>query len=49
VLIGAATLAIELVVQIPFLGWSVLQAVFGALAAGLAILALLARRRGWNT
>ncbi len=49
VLIGAATLAIELGVQIPFLGWSVLQAVFGALAAGLAILALLARRRGWNT
>jgi hypothetical protein len=49
VLLGAATLAIELIVQIPFLGWSVLQAVFGAMAASLVILALLARRRGWNT
>jgi hypothetical protein len=48
VLLGAATLAIELIVQIPFLGWSVLQAVFGAVAVGLAILALLARRHGWK-
>ena len=48
VLLGAATLAIELVVQIPFLGWSVLQAIFGAVAVGLAVLALQARRRGWS-
>ena len=43
-----ATLAIELVVQIPFLGWSVLQAIFGAVAVGLAVLALQARRREWD-
>ena len=48
VLLGAATLGIELVVQIPFLGWSVLQAIFGVVAVGLAVLALQARRRGWD-
>lgn len=48
VLLGAATLALELVVQIPFLGWNVLQAVFGAVAGGLAVLAVRARRHGWS-
>ncbi len=48
VLIGAATMAVELVVQIPFLGLNPFQAVFGAVALVLAALALRARRLGWR-
>lgn len=42
VLIGSLTLAVEVVVQIPFIGWSVLQAVFGGLAVVLAAMGLYA-------
>ena len=44
-LVASAILAMELLVQIPFLGFSIFQAVFGAIALGMAGLALLARRR----
>ena len=47
VLVASGTLAVELVVQIPFIGPSALQAVFGTFAVGLAGLALDARRQGW--
>lgn len=47
VLVASGTLAVELVVQIPFIGPNVLQAVFGGFAVGLAGLALDARRAGW--
>jgi hypothetical protein len=47
VLLGSATLALELLVQIPFLGPSLLQAIFGTIAIGMAILADRARRSGW--
>jgi len=47
VLLASATLAIELVVQIPFLGWSWLQALFGAVAISMTVLALRAKRAGW--
>jgi len=45
VLVSAATLGVELAVQIPFVGTSVLQAVFGGVALALAGTALDARRR----
>jgi hypothetical protein len=48
VFVAACTMAIEVAVQIPFLGPSWLQAVFGGLAAVLAVLAVHARRRGWR-
>lgn len=44
VLLGCATLALELGVQIPFLGPSVLQAVCGSACLVLAALALRGRR-----
>jgi len=44
VLLASALLAIELLVQIPFLGFSVLQLIFGAVAIGMAVVGLLARR-----
>ena len=47
VLLASATLALELLVQIPFLGPSLLQAVFGTVAITMAALALQARRTGW--
>jgi hypothetical protein len=47
VLLAAAALALELLVQIPFLGLSVLQAVLGAVAVATAALGLDARHRGW--
>lgn len=47
VLLACGTLAVELLVQIPFIGASLLQAVFGSFAVGLALLALRARRAGW--
>lgn len=47
VVLGAsALLLVEVLVQIPFVGPSTLQAVFGSLALGLGGLALVARRRG---
>jgi hypothetical protein len=47
VLLASATLALELLVQIPFLGPSLLQVVFGTIAIAMAALALRARRTGW--
>ena len=43
VLVASALLAVELLVQIPFVGLSVLQAVFGAVAVAMAVLAWVAR------
>jgi hypothetical protein len=43
VLAASALLAVELLVQIPFVGLSVLQAVFGLVAVGMAVLAAIAR------
>lgn len=49
VLIANGLLLVEVVVQIPFVGPSVLQAVFGALAVGLGGLAIAAHRsQGWS-
>ncbi|HEU5484823.1 MAG TPA: hypothetical protein VFU98_07950 [Microlunatus sp.] len=48
VLVAACTLALEVVVQIPFIGPSWLQVVFGGLAVALAVLAVRARSRGWR-
>jgi len=47
-LLASALLAIELVVQIPFLGLSILQVIFGGVAVGMAVVSLLARRAGWR-
>jgi hypothetical protein len=47
VLAASALLATELLFQIPFLGFSVLQLIFGTVAIGLAVVAFLARRAGW--
>ena len=47
VLLASALLATELLVQIPFLGFSVLQLIFGAVAIGMAVVGRLARRTGW--
>jgi hypothetical protein len=47
VLLASAFLAMELLVQIPFLGLNILQLIFGAVAVGMAAVALLARRAGW--
>jgi hypothetical protein len=46
VLLASTTLALELLLQVPFLGPSVLQAIFGTIAIGMAITALRARRSG---
>lgn len=43
VLVASALLAVELLVQIPFVGPSVLQAVFGLIAIVLVALAIVAR------
>lgn len=48
VLVGSALLGVELVVQIPFVGPSPLQAVFGAAAIGLAGAGIYAKRTGWH-
>lgn len=48
VLVASALLLVEVLVQIPFVGPSVLQAVMGGLAVVLGSLALVARRRGWT-
>jgi hypothetical protein len=47
VLVASALLATELLFQIPFLGFSVLQLIFGTVAIGMAAVAFLARRAGW--
>lgn len=47
VLVASGTLALEIGVQIPFIGTNVLQAVFGSVAVGMAALAIHARRTGW--
>jgi hypothetical protein len=47
VLTASGALGVELLMQIPFLGPSLLQAVYGAFAVGLGGLALRARRAGW--
>jgi hypothetical protein len=47
VLFASATLALELLVQIPLLGPSWLQAVFGLVAISMTVLALRAKRAGW--
>ena len=47
VLVASALLATELLVQIPFLGLSLLQLIFGTVAIGMAVVGLLARRAGW--
>ena len=47
VLVASALLATELLVQIPFLGLNILQLIFGAVAVGMAVVGLLARRAGW--
>ncbi|MFP5283042.1 MAG: hypothetical protein ACLGIF_06300 [Actinomycetes bacterium] len=49
VLLAAATMAVEVLVQIPFLGPNPLQAVFGGLAVALGALGWHARRAGWGT
>ena len=41
-------LAVELLVQIPFVGLNPLQALFGLVAVALVGLGLDARRRGWR-
>jgi hypothetical protein len=48
VLLASALLVIELLVQIPFLGFSILQLIFGAVAIGMAVVAILAHRSGWR-
>ena len=46
-LVASALLATELLFQIPFLGFSVLQLIFGMAAIGMAAVAFLARKAGW--
>jgi hypothetical protein len=48
VLVASGLLVTELAVQVPFVGPSSLQAVFGSVSAGLAGLAVHARRTGWS-
>jgi hypothetical protein len=47
VLLASALLATELLVQIPFIGLNILQLILGAVAVGMAVVGLLARRAGW--
>jgi L-lactate permease len=47
VLLASAALALELLVQIPFLGPSLLQAIMGTIAIGMAVVAIRARGLGW--
>jgi hypothetical protein len=46
-MVASAGLAVELAVQVPFIGFSGLQLVFGSAAATIALVALDAWRRGW--
>ena len=47
VLAASALLITELLFQIPFVGFSVLQLIFGGVAAAMVVIALMARRAGW--
>jgi hypothetical protein len=47
VLLASALLATELLVQIPFLGFSMLQLIFGAVAVAMGAVGLRARKAGW--
>jgi len=47
VLMASALLATELLIQIPFLGFSLLQLIFGAVAIRIAFVGLRVRRAGW--
>ena len=49
VLVASALLLVEVLVQVPFVGPSVLQAVMGGFAVLLGALAWTARRHGWST
>jgi len=50
VLVASALLLVELAVQVPFLGFSLFQLVFAALAVVLAVVALTARDSGgWGS
>ncbi|MGV1035398.1 MAG: hypothetical protein ACOYD0_00035 [Candidatus Nanopelagicales bacterium] len=49
VLLSSGLLAVELAVQIPFIGPSLLQGVFGTVALTMGGIALDARRRGWRS
>ena len=50
VMVASGALAVELLVQIPFIGPSALQVVFGTIAIVMAVLAVRARRLGgWST
>jgi hypothetical protein len=46
--VAGGLLAVELLVQIPFVGLNPLQALFGLVAVALVGLGLDARRRGWR-
>jgi len=48
VLVASALLLVEVTVQVPFVGPSALQAVFGTTALVLASVAVHARRTGWR-
>lgn len=47
VLWASGLLSVELAVQVPFVGFSGLQAVLGATAMGMGVAAIRARRLGW--
>lgn len=47
-MVASVLLLVEVTVQIPFVGPSVLQAVMGGLAVLVGVLAILARRHGWR-
>lgn len=46
--VAAGALAVELLVQVPYVGTNPLQAVMGGVAVGVTALALDARRHGWR-
>jgi hypothetical protein len=48
VLWASILLAVELVTQVPYVGISPLQLAFGAVAVGLAAVAIRARQLGWR-
>jgi len=49
VLVASGLMLVEVTVQIPFVGPSALQAVFGGIALGMGTLAIMAlRRRSWR-
>ena len=48
VVLASVTMAVEVLVQIPFIGLNPLQAVFGGLAAVLGALGVHAWRTGWH-